>query len=318
MRRLPPLNSVRAFEAAVRLRSFTAAASELGVTQGAISRQIKIIERYLGVELFTPAGRGIMPTKRASEYAMELRAGLDRIGLATDQFAEAQASRMLRINSHQSFATSWLIPRLSDFQSRHPGIDMRIMTSSVPFEQLTDPFDIVFRRYPMRFPGYECRAIFDDFRLPVCSPEALARHPIARYEDLAHHTLLCHDNFAGTFTGMWDRWLSLAGVDEKMQPARLHFEKFYVALLAANEGLGLVLAPIRLVSSDLSKGRLVAPFREPAVPCNPVEMLFPAPPNDSSRTNAFVKWVSVQALADVVDIGQWRDGASVDHGPSHD
>ena len=109
MRRLPPLNSVRAFEAAVRLRSFTAAAGELGVTQGAISRQIKIIERYLGVELFTPAGRGVMPTKRASEYAMELRAGLDRIGLATDQFAEAQASRMLRINSHQSFATSWLI-----------------------------------------------------------------------------------------------------------------------------------------------------------------------------------------------------------------
>jgi LysR family glycine cleavage system transcriptional activator len=170
----------------------------------------------------------------------------------------------------------------------------------------------------MRFPGYECKAVLDDFRLPVCSPETLARHPIGSYEDLAHHTLLCHDNFAGTFTGMWDRWLSLAGVDEKMQPARLHFEKFYVALRAANEGLGLVLAPIRLVSSDLHKGRLVAPFREPAVACNPVEMLFPGPPNDSSRTNAFVGWVFEQAVADVVDIGQWRDNSSIDHGPSHD
>ena len=291
MRRLPPMNSVRAFEAAVRLKSFTAAASELGVTQGAISRQVKVIETFLGIKLFKSAGRGLTPTERAHSYALELRAGLDRIGLATEEMIEPVASTVLRVNSIQTFASRWLVPRLSSFQAQHPGIDIRIGVSASPVDELVDPFDVVFRRYNMQFPGYECRALMPDYCLPVCAPDVVAREPLNSFADLHKHTLLYHSKF----TGLWEQWLSLAGIAEDHQPRRLRFENLYMALQAANDGLGLALAPMRLISGELARGRLIAPFRHPIVACQPIEVLYPAFQNGSNRTNAFVSWVFEQA-----------------------
>jgi len=293
MRRLPPLNSVRAFEAAVRLRSFTAAASELGVTQGAISRQIKIIEGFLCVDLFRRVGRDIMPTLRASEYAMELRASLDRIGLATDQIAEPAGARLLRVNSAQTFATRWLIPRLASFHSQHGNIDVRIVTSSSPIDVLTDPFDVAFRRYAMHFPGYVCKVALEDYCLPACSPDVLAGNPLETFADIARHTLLCHSSSAG----LWDRWLAIAGIPSDKQPRRLRFDKLYVALQAANDGLGVVLAPMQVLTNDIARGRLVTPFLQPAIPCHPVEILHPSRQNANQRTRAFVTWFFEQASA---------------------
>ena len=294
MRRLPPLNSVRAFEAAVRLRSFTAAAGELGVTQGAVSRQIKIIEGFLGVDLFRRVGRDIMPTLRATEYALELRASLDRIGLATDQIAEPSGSRLLRVNSAQTFATRWLIPRLGSFQERHPNIDVRIVTSSSAIDTLTDPFDVAFRRYAMHFPGYVCKVALEDYCLPACSPDVVMRQPLAAPADIAHHTLLCHSSSAG----LWDQWLAAAGVPQDRQPRRVRFDKLYVALQAANDGLGVVLAPVQVLANDIARGRLITPFASPAIPCHPVEILHPSRQNANQRTRAFVSWFFEQAAAD--------------------
>ncbi len=291
MRRLPPLNSVRAFEAAVRLKSFTAAACELGVTQGAISRQVKVIETFLGIKLFRSAGRGLVPTERASSYALELRAGLDRMGLATEEMIEPVATTVLRVNSIQTFASRWLVPRLPAFQALHPGIDVRIGISGVPIEQLSDPFDIVFRRHNMQFPGYECRPIMDDYCLPVCAPDIVAREPLNSLADLHKHTLLYHNKF----TSLWEQWLSLAGIPEDHQPKRLRFENLYMALQAASDGLGLALAPMRLIDGELSRGRLIAPFRAPVVSCQPIEVLYPSLQGGSSRTQAFVSWVFDQA-----------------------
>jgi LysR family glycine cleavage system transcriptional activator len=291
MRRLPPLNAVRAFEVAVRLGSFSAAAGELGVTHGAVSRQIKTIEGFLGIELFRPAGRGLEPTERARQYALEVRAGLERIGIATEQIAEPTQSRVLRVNSTNSFAVRWLIPRLSTFQSRHPGIDVRIATSSLPVEQLNDPFYVAIRRFTMHYPGYECRPVLDDVRLPVCAPEVLARHPIACPADLAQHTLLCLNRPSG----VWEEWLSLVGYHEAPPLRRLRFENFFVVLQAANDGLGLALSPLKLVAHDLETGRLVTPFREPTLACHPIEVLYPSQPNGNGRTRAFVDWLVEQA-----------------------
>jgi LysR family glycine cleavage system transcriptional activator len=291
MRRLPPMNSIRAFEAAVRLGSFSAAAGELGVTHGAISRQVKVIDGFLGIELFKPSGRGLEPTELAREYALELRAGLDRIGLATEQIAEPTTSRVLRVNSTHTFAIRWLIPRLSTFQDRYPGIDVRLSTSSTPIEQVPDPFDVVIRRYAMQFPGFECRPVLEDVRLPVCAPEVLARRPITCVADLVHHTLLCPKRPSG----VWDQWLSLAGLDTDLVVRRQRFENFYVALQAAIEGLGLALAPLQLVANDLAAGRLVTPFRQPTLHCHPIEVLYPLSENRNRRTDAFIGWLSEQA-----------------------
>ena len=293
MRRLPPLNAVRAFEVAVRLGSFSAAAGELGVTHGAVSRQIKTIEGFLGIELFRPSGRGLQPTARAREYALEVRAGLERIGIATEEIAEPTQSRVLRVNSTNAFAVRWLIPRLSTFHARHPGIDVRIATSSLPVEQLADPFDVAIRRFPMHVPGFDCRPVLDDVRLPVCSPEVLDRHPIGCIADLAQHTLLCLNRPSG----VWEEWLALAGYVEAAPLRRLRFENFFVVLQAANDGLGLALAPLKLVAQDLESGRLVAPFRQPTLACPPIEVLFPAAAKGTGRTRAFVDWLVEQADA---------------------
>ena len=291
MRRLPPLNAVRAFEVAVRLGSFSAAAGELGVTHGAVSRQIKTIEGFLGIDLFRPSGRGLEPTARAREYALEVRAGLERIGIATEEIAEPTQSRVLRVNATNAFAVRWLIPRLSMFHSQHPGIDVRIATSSLPIEQLTDPFDIAIRRFTMHYPGYECRPVLGDVRLPVCSPDVLARHPIKCLADLAQHTLLCLNRASGA----WEEWLALAGYNEDPPLRRLRFENFFVVLQAANDGLGLALAPLKFVAHDLEGGRLVAPFREPTLTCRPIEVLYPAQHHGNGRTRAFVNWLVEQA-----------------------
>lgn len=159
MRRLPPMNSIRGFEAVVQLGSFTAAARERGVTQGAISRLLKIVEEFLVKRLFRPAGRGLVPTEWAEEYAMELRVALDRIEAATERIAEPTTRHVLRVNIIHTLAMRWLIPRLPAFQRRHPRLDVRITTSSGPVSQIEEPFDVAIQRAAMTYPGYESRVV---------------------------------------------------------------------------------------------------------------------------------------------------------------
>jgi LysR family glycine cleavage system transcriptional activator len=117
--------------------------------------------------------------------------------------------------------------------------------------------------------------------------------PLDGFEDIAGHTLLCHNSSAG----MWDQWLALAGVPKEKQPRRIRFDKLYVALQAANDGLGIVLAPLQVLTNDIARGRLVIPFSRPAIPCHPVEILHPSRQNANHRTRAFVAWFFEQAAA---------------------
>jgi LysR family glycine cleavage system transcriptional activator len=287
MRRLPPMNSLRAFEAVVRLGSFTAAARELGVTHGAISRQIKIIEGFLGTRLFRPLGRGLAPTDRARDYATELRASFDRIDLATERMAEPTT---LRVNAAHTIALRWLLPRLPSFLRRHPEIDVRLSASSLSLEKLEEPFDIVIRRRPMKFPGFRCRPFLQDVSLPVVAPAVIAAKPVSAPDDLLRHTLLSPDSPEGA----WDRWLALAGVKGGGKAKRQRFDHFHVALQAAVEGLGFCLAPLSVVADDLEHGRLIAPLPAPALVCEPAQVLYPAEATGKHRANTFVSWLLEQ------------------------
>ena len=129
MRRLAPLNAVKAFEAVVRLGSYNNAAAELGVTHGAISRQVRALERYFGCRLFQPSGRHLVPTELARYFATEAGAGLDRIALATARVIEPAAARLVRVSGTPSFAMHWLVPRLTEFQRRHPSTEVSIAAS---------------------------------------------------------------------------------------------------------------------------------------------------------------------------------------------
>jgi len=293
MRRLPPMNSIKAFEAAVRLGSFVAAAEELTVTPGAISHHIRLIESLLGITLFRAAGRGVVPTQRALVYAAEIRVCLDHLGLATEKILDEAPSKLIRINSLPILVSHWLMPRLPVFQEQNPDIDFQILTSGEPVQDLDDSFDIAFRRYQMEFPQFECQVFMKDYHLPVCSPSFMRDHLLQSVEDVSHYTLICHQ----AYPELWDKWLGLVGIAAKKKVRRSYFETTFLALQAASEGLGLALAPIRLIAGDLTRGRLIVPFREPVVSREPIQILYPVTKVRRGAIRKFVRWVLSEGKA---------------------
>ncbi|HEY9101945.1 transcriptional regulator GcvA [Chitinimonas sp.] len=255
-RRLPPLNSLRAFEAAARLGSFSLAAEELSVTHGAVSRHVQQLEGWLGLALFERLNRRVVLTDAGRDYMDEVGAALDRIALATALQLERGRQRVLRVNAPATFTLRWLLPRLSDFQRLHPTLEVRISTSNEVVEALTTPHDLVIRGGPQQIAGYVGEEFLCEQRLPVCSPAILKNAPLKKPADLARHTLL----HAATYPSMWDEWLSAAGVPGLQPKQSLTLEHFYLTLQAALDGLGVAMGPQALVAQDVAEGRLVHPF----------------------------------------------------------
>jgi len=261
-RRLPPLNSLRAFEAAARLGSFTLAADELCVTHGAISRHVQQLEAWLGRPLFERHNRRVELTDPGRAYLAEVGASFDRIALATAQhFGHAQ-QRVLRVSAPATFSLRWLVPKLSSFQVAHPAIEVRLSTSNEPIDKLRDKVDLIVRGGPQAVDGYVAEEFLSEVRLPVCAPKLLEGRPLHTPADLAGFTLL----HAATYPGMWPEWLAAAGQPNLVPRHSLTLEHFYLTLQGALDGLGVAMGPIALVADDIAEGRLVQPFSEPALP----------------------------------------------------
>ncbi|WP_175016134.1 transcriptional regulator GcvA [Burkholderia lata] len=261
-RRLPPLNSLRAFEAAARLGSFTLAADELCVTHGAISRHVQQLEAWLGQPLFERHNRRVELTDSGRAYLAEVGASFDRIALATARhFGHAQ-QRVLRVSAPATFSLRWLVPKLSSFQVAHPAIEVRLSTSNEPIDKLRDKVDLIVRGGPQAIDGYVPEEFLSEVRLPVCAPKLLEGRPLHTPADLAGFTLL----HAATYPGMWPEWLAAAGQPNLVPRHSLTLEHFYLTLQGALDGLGVAMGPIALVADDIAEGRLVQPFSEPALP----------------------------------------------------
>ncbi|MCW0233078.1 MAG: LysR substrate-binding domain-containing protein [Ferrovibrio sp.] len=290
MRPLPPLNALRAFEATVRLGSLTRAAEELGVTHGAISRHIQTLEGFLGIKLFQPSGRGRVPTPRAATYFADVHASLDRLAGATERMREPAAMRVLRVSTLATFAMRWLIPRLSAFQLAHPQVEVRLMTSANPSEQVDGEFDVVIRRHQMHRPGFACQQFLIERNLPVAAPALLQKHPITAPRDLLTAPLLHCDSkpFA------WNEWFSAAGIRRSQVPtAGPRFENYYFTLEAAARGLGFAVGALPLIDDDLKAGRLVAPLAGPIALSDGYHVLYPANRSKGSVMQ-FVAWLLEQ------------------------
>ena len=188
-RSLPSLNALRAFEAAARLGSFKAAAGELGVTHGAISQQVRLLEDWLRAPLFERHNRRIVLTPAARAYLSEVGPAFDRVAAATARYGHDDGA-VLRLNAPATFALRWLVPRLAGFREQHPDIRVRLETSNQALEALPDAYDIVVRGGPDAFYGYSARPFLSEQRLPVCSPGLLDRVPLRTLHDLRRHTLL--------------------------------------------------------------------------------------------------------------------------------
>ncbi len=293
-RRLPPLNALRAFEAAARLGSFKAAAAEANVTHGAISRHIQLLETWLGGPLFERHNRRIVLTETARAYLAEVGQALDRVAAATDTFGTVKYKRVLRIQVLATFAVRWLLPRLGRFQAAHPDVEVRIVTLSEPIEAQGTPYDIAIRFGPDTFEGLEVRPFLHERRLPVCSPDLLRRLPLSRPEDLRRHTLI----YSLSQPRVWGRWLSHAGVTDLEPAGSLHFDHVYVALEAAAGALGVAMGPTALIGADLAAGRLVTPFPDLSDPARSYCAYVPEPLKGDATTEAFCAWLGREAAGE--------------------
>ena len=256
--RLPSLNGLRAFEAAARHLSFTLAAAELNVTQTAISHQIRRLEEELGIRLFVRQNRALTLTPQAQDYLPGVRAAFNDLRLATDRLLRRDDDKVLTVSTLASLAAKWLLPRLTDFQEAHPGIDVRITTSTSLVDFQRDNVDAAIRYGRGQWPGLRADWLMAEDIFPVCSPALLGgAKPLRKPEDLAHHTLL-HTSVARED---WQLWLTAAGLTVVLAQRRgLMFDQSFMALQAAMEGLGVALGRTRLVESDIAAGRLVMPF----------------------------------------------------------
>ena len=266
-RRLPSLSGLQAFEAVARLGSFTRAASELGLTQTAVSHRIARLEDQLGLRLFRRNGPRIALTDAARTYTTGVAEAFDGLYRATQRLRSVRGGNTLTISTLISFGAKWLVPRMADFQARHPDIDARLLTSSLPVDFARDGVDLAIRYGDGDWPGLRADLLFREELLPVCSPKLLgaAPRPLAP-EDLKRFRLI----EVSTYPDDWRNWLTGAraadGRTNAAPPAcDLAFDLAFAAIEAAMDGTGLAIGRRSLVARDLAAGRLIAPFahREP-------------------------------------------------------
>ena len=258
MNGLPSLNGLRAFEAAARHLSFTRAAAELNVTQTAISHQIRRLEAQLGLRLFLRGTRALRLTREAQAYLPAVRAAFEDLRLATDRLRRPGHNQLLIVSTMASLAAKWLLPRLTQFQEAHPGIEVRISTSSHLVDFRREEVDCAIRYGRGSWPGLRAEWLMAEDIYPVCSPALLkGPKPLKRPEDLAQHTLI-HGSFSGED---WQLWLTAAGLPTALatRPG-LSFDLSLMALQAAIDGLGVALGRSAFVEADIAAGRLVVPF----------------------------------------------------------
>jgi LysR family glycine cleavage system transcriptional activator len=296
--RLPSTTALRAFEAAVRLGSFTDAAVELGLTQGAVSHQIRELETRLGIPLFERRAKGIAPTASGETYLPFVKEALGRLRAGAEALRPAQDDRVLTVSCSPNFASKWLVPRLGDFLAAHPDIDLRISASlqHVSFEG--DGIDLAVRHGEGDWPHLHVTQLCREQLFPICSPRVIAaRDPAGSVDDLAGHTLIHDRDRKG-----WAMWLAAVGATVERFDLRHGpvFSQTSLAIDAAVAGQGIALARSALAMLDLAAGRLIRPVRN-AVPATfAYWIVCPQPHAGRPKVERFRQWLLGEAASDSV------------------
>jgi len=252
---MPPLNSLKAFEASGRHLNFRLAAEELGVTQGAVAQQVRALEELLNIKLFNRLARGLSLTDEGRRYLPPVRRAFDMIAEATENLAPADA--VVTISTTPSFATRWLVPRLGAFSEEHPSIRIRLDASHALSNFQTDGVDIAIRQGNPPFgPGLVADPLFGSEVIAVCHPElADGPQPIRTPDDLRHHVLLEDAH------GWWPLFLETGMRDGPTPDMKtMNFNQTSLAIDAAIASQGVALTNHALVSQELNAGRLCQLF----------------------------------------------------------
>ena len=314
--RLPPLQALRTFEAASRHLSFTRAAEELCVTQGAVSQQVKQLEEYLGLKLFYRLPRKLEPTEEGVRLFRAANEAFTRISAEVEQLKSVEQAGVLTVSVLQSFAVKWLIPRLGKFRALHPDVDVRIHADDRPVNFRSDGIDMAVRFARKASEGVYSELLFTDLIFPVCSPMLLndEKYPITEPADLVNHVLL-HDATARGFdlrdhmppteaeadNADWKHWLSehpVRGVD----PNRgVTFNAGDMVVQAAITGQGVAMARLSVAFDDLRAGLLVRPFEQTSTSGFSYYITLPEGNMERAWVKVFVDWLRAEATECCID-----------------
>jgi LysR family transcriptional regulator, glycine cleavage system transcriptional activator len=291
MSKLPPLTAIRAFEAAARLGSFTKAAQELGMTQAAISYQVKLLEDRVGAPLFLREPRRVVLSEIGKRLAPQVSEAFQRLGAAFAALRET-TSGVLSITAVHTFATNWLVPRLGAFQLAHPDIAVRLEVSSRNVDFAREEFDVGIRGGNGAWPGLKAHRLLAGEFTPLLSPALLARAgPLESPADLLRLPRLDIDD------EWWRRWFELAGVPDVSPPTggtlggTLTVEVQSMAGTAAIAGQGVAILMPAFFTADIAAGRLVQPFDLVATDAHSYWLVYPEERRNTPKIRAFCNWI---------------------------
>ncbi len=312
MRRLPPLPAVRVFEAAARHENFTLAAAELGMTQAAVSYQIRSLEERIGLPLFVRSKQRVALSDAGRRVAPLVSAALDTVADAFAALADEDEG-VLAISTSQTFASNWLAPRLGSFQIGRPDLAVRLETSNTLVDVARDEVDVAVRMGAGLWPGLKRHFLFSLHATPACSPDFLARHRLDAPADLLRVPRLnVHDSW-------WDQWLTAAGVPlpgpGTETGIRLDSQALEGTAALAGHGVG-ILTPLYW-RRELGSGRLVQPFPLVAVTGPAIWLVYPEHKRGRAQIRAFREWLLAEVAAEA-EAGPaeayWAPGASAGPG----
>jgi LysR family transcriptional regulator, glycine cleavage system transcriptional activator len=304
---LPSIDGLAAFVAAAEHGSFTRAANQLNLSQGAISRQVRELEIRLNVRLFERIRQRIVLTDAGRLYLSQVKKALDNLAEAARSVALLSNSTILNLVALPTFAGNWLVPRLTSFQKQNPAITIHITTRQLPIDYATEPFDAAVFHGAPHWPGTIAYHLMDEDLVAVASPKLGIRRTIKTADDLAKYSLL---HSMGNRT-RWSQWMNTAGF-ELREPLHGHtYQNYTMVAQAAAAGLGVGLLPRYLVEDDVARKRLEIVASEFPTLITSYYLILPETRASSVAIQAFAKWLIAEAQA-----FQVSNGRVLEHGHS--
>ncbi|QCI66008.1 LysR substrate-binding domain-containing protein [Phreatobacter stygius] len=291
---MPPLKCLLTFSAVMETGSFARAADQLNVTPSAVSHQIRALEDFLGKPLFVRAKRTVLPTEDALAYAAALGESFTRIAIATSRFAASGGVLRLMLHSAPSLATLWLVPRLGSFKRRHPEIDLTLFAGHEPAKLGGDGFMIDIQ-YARPVPeACDSIVLAEERVVPLASPAFVAEHGLTDLDAIARvpviHSVRC--------VVQWDEWIARHAPDVMLNRRGMQFDRAFLALMAAADGLGMVLESELQATDMLRAGKLVMPFGPIGVGSVAHRVVYRREDRTRPQIEAFVAWITEEMAAD--------------------
>lgn len=295
-KKIPPLNPLKVFDAVARTSNLTRAAQELHISQSAVSKQLNVLQAYLGTELFRRERHGIHLTQAGVRYGEEIAPAFEAIARATAEIMRSGSDSSLRIQTYTTFAAKWLIPRLSDFHARNRDISVVITNSVKDVDFDRDPVDLAIQMGHGAWQGNDTDFLFEDVIEPVCSPAFFRTHaPESAYPQALLRTRLLVSHYRPRD---WQTWARLCRYESDVaQTESMRFSSSVLTWQAAADGLGIAIGQTALLVDDLGSGKLVSPFHLPVPTGASYYLVRPQLQRQSRKVELFRAWIKEQLAA---------------------